>query len=270
MNNQRKYSLWQAVPHSFTSRDFYRDVAENWKGLGLSFLLISCPVAALTTALILTSSFFLELRPLEAVSSQLPEIAVKDGRLVAPATPLRLVSASKTAIVLDPTGQQTSARQADTKFLVSGKQFVINANGKDTAVELGLFKRDWSLNGPQFVETLKQISLSFAGVVFVISALIEPLFKITGAAILAGLAKLIRAPRSFNEIMRLLLAITIPVSILSIPVQLALLFFKAQLHNLPNHICTFISLMYVVFAFRASRRQTDKSKIEEPLVTTVN
>lgn len=57
MDRQQKYSLWQAVRLSFISKDFYRDVAENWKGLGLSFLLISCPVAALTTASILTFSF---------------------------------------------------------------------------------------------------------------------------------------------------------------------------------------------------------------------
>jgi hypothetical protein len=76
----KQFGMLRAIVMSFYSRDLYRDVAKNWKGIGLLYLTLLLAICWLPTA----GRMFAGLRTFAvtggpAFARQLPAVTIKDG-----------------------------------------------------------------------------------------------------------------------------------------------------------------------------------------------
>lgn len=245
----KRQTPWlKVVPESFCSKAFYQDVAENWRGLGARFLFITVPVVTLSMGLTLLTLYLSELEPLEAVASKLPEIKVVNGKLVRPSR-LTVVEgeSAKRILVVDPQATYTG----DTKFLITETRFNFPASVRP--IKLSMFKPNWTVTGAELVTVLRQILFATITVMMIVCFLLEGPVRLVGAAAGAAVGKLLRSRRSFSQMMRLLLAISVPTSILAFPIQYVGLKLGVS-SGVTNQLCTLVWVFYAVFAFNATQQ----------------
>ncbi len=248
-SRMKTYSVFNAIPLSLYSMEFYRDVARNWKGVGALFLLLTVPITALSTGVILFNLYFTQVGPLQAASRNIPDIEVRNGQLVSPVESVVIEYDGSKVLVIDPSGKYGPSTEG--QFVMTKSDFRFRGGARP--VKLSLFRQNWSLKGAQFVPVLKQILLSTIAVMVLICLILEGPARLLGTAAAAIIGKVFRSPRKFSEIMRLLLAITVPLSILSLPIQCACIFVKGLPFNLSNHLCTLIWAGYIIVVFRSTR-----------------
>src|SRR5216117_1409089 len=103
----RRYSILRALPLSFSSRDLYRDVARNWQGGGLMYLLL---LVAMTTM-----PFLIRIQvgmgqwargEASQLVNQIPPIRIRHGVVgVSRPTPLTITDSKGTAFaIIDTSG----------------------------------------------------------------------------------------------------------------------------------------------------------------------
>ena len=81
----RKYNLFHAFFMSFFSKDFYRDVARNWYGLSILFLLILVLVTGIPVIMEMNAGINqLVEESTTRVIQQVPPVTIKNGRLSTP------------------------------------------------------------------------------------------------------------------------------------------------------------------------------------------
>lgn len=119
----RRYNYFQAIGLSFFSRALYHDVARNWSGLGIAYVLVLVAVAWLPEILQIQVSFSQVARgPAEQVASQLPEITIANGRAtVEPPGPhvIRDPETGQEMIIIDVTGEHKSLEGSPAVLLMT-------------------------------------------------------------------------------------------------------------------------------------------------------
>lgn len=75
------YNVWQALPRAFYSKILYQDVDQNWRGIGLRYLLLVCFICSLP--LLYTTHRIVEhlSNDLHILAMQLPIITIKEGEV---------------------------------------------------------------------------------------------------------------------------------------------------------------------------------------------
>ena len=135
----RKYNLFHAFFMSFFSKDFYRDVARNWYGLSILFLLILVLVTGVPIIMEMNAGInqFVEQSSTQVVH-QMPPVTIKNGRLSTPQNRPYLITmetdGEQEKIVIDTTGKYTSIEQAGARVLVTSTQVYMKKNDNETRV----------------------------------------------------------------------------------------------------------------------------------------
>ncbi len=135
----RKYNLFHAIYMSFFSKDFYRDVARNWYGLSILFLLILVLITGIPVLMEINAGInrFVEQSSTKVVQ-QMPPVTIKNGRLSTPQNRPYLVTietdGEKESIIVDTTGKYTSIEQTGARVLVTSTQVYLKKNDNEAAI----------------------------------------------------------------------------------------------------------------------------------------
>ena len=131
----RRYSIFQAIPLSFFSRDLYRDVARGWRGAGIMYTVVT--LALLTLVLLVQMQMSLNhwvRGPAQEYADQVPGIVIRH-RVVEVDRPMPYAikdGAGKEWVVVDTTGQVTSLEGRDAKVLLTADRLIFSKSTAET------------------------------------------------------------------------------------------------------------------------------------------
>ena len=125
----RRFNVLQAIPLSFFSKALYQDVARNWPGAAVGYLLLAMLLFWIPRAVriqIRTAQFCTVRAP--GVLRQIPPFDIKHGHVLIDAPlPVMIRDPKDNALlaVIDTAGQYTSPRQAGAHVLLTAHQLMI-------------------------------------------------------------------------------------------------------------------------------------------------
>jgi hypothetical protein len=134
----RRFSILQALPLSFYSRDLYRDVAATWRGAGLVYLVV---IVTLVTLLVVMGIQFSLSRwaagSVRGFVDQVPTIVIRH-RVVQIDQPMPYVIRDRTngaqVVVIDTTGQVTSLDGLEARVLLTADRLMYRKSTAETRV----------------------------------------------------------------------------------------------------------------------------------------
>lgn len=254
----------EALYKSFYSIDFYRKVAQEWKGICLLYLFFF--VSSIWIALgINTTCFFSKDMPTELVEiiNQLPTIKVKSGDLsIDKPCPYTIIDPSTKSplIVIDTTGKIKSIDDIKANMLVTKEQVTVRKNKYETRTfDLDEIS-DFEVTSKEIIDFIKLIikwgipvaflvSLPFVFIGHVLMSLFYSLFALMFNAFL-------KAHLQYSALLRLSVIAMTPIMLLSALKDLALasMLPKQVAHMFP--LFSFIvTLSYCGFAVNANKFQ---------------
>lgn len=131
----RRFSAARAIYLSFFSQDLYRDVAREWRGAGLAYLLLVTVLAALPFLVgiqVGMSRFVRNEAP--AVLRQIPAISIRLGRVSTRVPmPYRIRARSGEVVgIIDTTGQTPSLDSTRAVLLLTSNRLIVRRPGVET------------------------------------------------------------------------------------------------------------------------------------------
>ena len=257
----RRISNLRAIVLSIFSRGLYRDVARNWQGAGIVYLLIVnllCAVPVLIGIQAAVSRF--ARKEAGPILDQIPPTVVHDGRVSAQvAMPWVIRSADGRAIaILDTTGRFTSLDSTEATVLVTATQLVARKSTAETQVfDLSRIKH-FELNRDKVAGWLRLLVGWFALAMSPIVLCAMFLLRLFQVVVFAGvgmlLAGALRVRLPFAALMRLAAVAFTPMLLLDI-------LRGAWLHVPQWRILSMVlALAYLVFAIQANREPDPASE----------
>lgn len=262
----RRFSNPAAIVLSFFSKDLYRDVARNWLGAGIVYLLLVSFLSALPPLIAMQAELARFAREQAGpILEQIPPVLVHNGRVSsAVAMPYVIRGQNGRAIaILDTTGQVTSLDSTEARMLVTGDRLTYRKSAAETRVIELQRVTHFELNREKAARWLKLIVawLTPALSPFVFVGLV--VFRLCQILLFAGLGMLLtgplRARLGFAALMRLATVAFTPTF------ALGTLRGAVKLH-VPSWwlLSLVIALVYLVFAIQANREPAPASQ-ETPL-----
>lgn len=266
----KKYGLIHAPRLTFYSMAFYKDVALNWKGTGLLWLLIlviACWLPLFVSMQISVNQYFSTHG--KALASQIPTITITDGKASVDAPqPLTIKEPMTGEIiaVIDTTGQINSLAETQARVLMTQTEVMMEKssfeNRSFSFEEIDQFTLDQSTVDSLFAAFTKYgpICLSVFVTVFMY------LFRIFQVMIYALIAMIFANSHSvklsYASLMRLSVMAITPTLIVN--TLLVFLPISLPFHGLINFMVALLILYFVVKA--VSQDQIDQQQNEYDFV----
>lgn len=281
----KNFSIWKALFLSFFSPDLYRDVAQNWRGVGFSYLF----VLVFFTLLIVSAQFVFAYSTLTYESlhdvkaegtnseaeimqaafadfvNQIPRGKVFKGELdVDVPQPYYMYfddgQEKIPLIMFDTTGKFMSVEEAEVPILVTKKYIQVNQKDKNKIETYNLDEME--TNGPiffgpdeawnlvkMFFEEFKWITLAVVGMCALLAMYVYKIIVVMVYALLGLLIRyLVRSDCTYDTILRLACVAITPTMIVS---SLLMIFMPTlDLHL----VFVGVNLLYLGFALYCNRR----------------
>ncbi|MFW6366534.1 MAG: DUF1189 domain-containing protein [Spirochaetota bacterium] len=135
----QKFKLYQAPYLAFFSKDFYADVARNWKGRSILLLFIVTALASLPVSVntYVAINMFLEKADANVVG-EMPPISIKNGKLTTPSDEMYVIKtdidSKEEKIIIDTTGEHTSLEGSGASVLVTETDVHIKESETETSI----------------------------------------------------------------------------------------------------------------------------------------
>jgi hypothetical protein len=263
---RRRFSNLAAIVLSFFSRDLYVDIARNWLGAGIVYLLLVSLLSILPPLIEMQSGVARFARKEAApILEQIPPVLVHGGRVSSPvAMPYTIRDKHGRAMaILDTTGQVTSLDSTEAQVLVTATRVSIRKSAAETRVfELGRITH-FELDRDKAARWLERIVTWLAPALspFVFAAVF--VFRLCQVLLFAGLGQLLAGPLKarlgFAALMRLAAVAFTPTFALDA------LRGAAGLHvPLWWLLSLVIAFVYLVFAIQANRESEPASQEAAP------
>jgi len=263
----RRFGIPQALFMSFFSRELYRDVGRNWRGVGLLYLVCLLLLAAIPAAvkLHLGYSTWVDRDAREAVS-RLPHVSITNGEVSTDfATPYYLRSGDddvEYVLVIDLTGQYRTLQDVDARVLLTNNAISYKNRNEIRTYDLsGVQKFD--IDGER-VKGWLEAARSFIGpIAYVCVSFFTFVYRAVQVAIYAAIGllfvKVKKAKLEYPAMMRLAAVAVTPVLILNEVV------FALNL-QIPTWslICFAIAMGYLFFAVDANATPEIKPPLPGP------
>jgi hypothetical protein len=129
-NRAEQFRFWQAPYLSFFSQPFYRDVAQRWRGLSLTYLLVLLAVSWLPNIWVLNrrlETFRTDTLP--PLLEQVPKLEIINGEVKADVEmPYRIIdpATQETLVVIDTSATEADFDRFNTAILVTNNKVVSN------------------------------------------------------------------------------------------------------------------------------------------------
>jgi hypothetical protein len=189
-NNSKVYPAWKALFLSFYSADLYKDIAKNWKGLALSYILlvssIICIILTLnwlnnvykfdiekyadetTKHLFEDPNFTFEenLNRILSVAAQIPKVTISDGEVsIKEDQPYFIIDplTKKTLAIINTTGKYERLEKAEASILLAKTRLILkNPGGTEDVFYLKNLQQEFSIKESDlnnFIDLISQIPL---------------------------------------------------------------------------------------------------------------
>jgi Protein of unknown function (DUF1189) len=251
----RRYSIFQAIPFSFFSRDLYREVVQSWRGIGLAYLVLLVTLLTLVVAIrVQIWSGGLAHGEGRAFADQIPRIVIRH-RVVEVDRPMPYVirdpKTGAELVVIDTTGQVVSLDSLQARVLITADHIVYRRSVAETRVfELSAVK-DFTLDSTRANHWLRVLSTWAAPVVapfvFVGSAMVRVIQQLVFAALGLLVGRLARVRFDFSASMRLAAVAMTPALVIEPALEVLKIRPPAW-----GWLCIAITLAYIVWAVRSS------------------
>jgi len=243
-----KYKFYHGLWLSLYSKDFYKDVAKNWKAkafLTLILLLVICWIPDLIEMDRVIAKN-MKSKGMEVIS-QMPEITIVNGRLsIDKEMPYFVTSNETTICVFDTTGKYNSLKDIDASILVTEQtvymkksEYEVRSYDLSQIPELNITKQKMKTWAELFVKYFALFLLPFVLLFsFIYRGLLSVLYALLGLIVKSILKKEIE----FNSIVQ--------ISVLSmiLPIILSTIFSLLKVHIPFFWLISFvISMGYIFF-----------------------
>lgn len=251
----RRYSLPHPYLLSFFSRDFYRDVGQNWRGLSFVHLLLLLAIAWVPATLKIHGGLAaLSGERAEKVVSQIPSIVVNRGEVsVEGPQPVYIKEpdSGKVLAIIDTTGQVTSLGKSGAFLLITKGQAIFRKNDSETRV-YDLAKVEHLQVDKETISRWLAACRRWAAVVlYPILVLCSYIYRVLQVLVYAclgiAIAGAVRVPIGFGGLVSLAVMAVTPVIILGRVLEL--------LHSQPPFawlLAFGIAMLYLGFGIKAS------------------
>lgn len=252
----RKYNYLQAWWLAFYSRDFYRDVGQQWRGIGLLYLLSLLAVCLLLSSVKLqrmVDYFVTQIAP--PIAAKLPDMTIEHGKLKTSAEmPYTITEAStgRKLAVIDTTGKVTNLAQSQAAYLLTENSlFYRDATGqaKEFAFAQLPAMQITKANVDQFLQQVKHKAVYYiAGFLFINYLATLMLLVVLFSIFSVICARQLNVNLGYKSLLRLTAIAFTPLILL---VLLDSLFPVAVPYQML--IFFFLAIFYIYFAIRANR-----------------
>jgi hypothetical protein len=131
----RRYSIVHPWALSFFSKDLYRDVAANWKGFGLLYLLSLLALCTIPGALTIDRALtdWID-RDAPKIIRQVPAVTVSHGTVSVDVPQPYTIrdEAGRPLVIIDTTGKTTSLEQTEAVALLTKTELIVRDSGRKT------------------------------------------------------------------------------------------------------------------------------------------
>ena len=258
----RRYNVLQALVLSFYSRDLYRDVAKNWQGLAVLYVLL---LLALSWMPCITNVYH-EVKQMIALKSpvilkQIPSFTIKDGALSIDKPVPYIIKDPKTnlpMIIVDTSGRIKSLANNQATILITEHKFYLRKN-LDKVYEYDFSHwRDITLDKFYLNGILRQLGLGLVIGIYLLLVLLSFAYRMLQALLYGTIALLFAKLGSYKVdysqcIWLAMIAITPAVILSTVLGMLNIGFFGI------NVIYFVVSVCYLIFAVTAQTRHDSDS-----------
>jgi len=262
--NRRRYTIIHPLFMSFYSKNFYRDVAQNWKNyafLYLLFLLALCSVVKTVKIHYSISDFLTEHAP--AFISQFPAVTFSNGKASTDQHEPYFIKDPKSGediIIIDTTGQINSLNDTRAVLLLTETKLIIKKSDRETQAfdlsEVEDFRFDKDV-----VYGWLRIAQKWLAVVFfpflVLGSFVYRLVQVLIYGIIGILfASILKTDIEFQSLISITIMAITPVVILDTfmgPPGISTLFWR--------FLCFLIAMGFLFFGIKANSNPHDHSNI---------
>ena len=225
----KEYSIFQAPFLSFYSKDVYRDVAKNWTGPGLGYLLFVLAVCWLVTMVNITPALFDFFdNEVPKLVDQVPAITIKDGEVsIEEPQPYYIKDPEQgtVAVIIDTTGSITSLEGTDAKFLLMKTECIYEKSETETGTIDLSETEEFTLTREMIYGWTKIIKALIVPVTYLGALVLSYLARILQALVYAllgmGLAAICKVKFSFETLLRLAIVAVTPMMLIKTAVYLS-------------------------------------------------
>ncbi len=250
----RRYTILHAPLLCFYSKPLYDDVARNWRGTGLLYLLLLLAACwAVLTVRLHTGIIRPVTRAVRPVAPRLPPVTISQGTVsvdVPQPYTINDPATNRPAIIIDTTGQVTSLEGTTAGLLLTRTELIARGDGTPSVINLSRMPKFY-IDGPIAVKWLdwaeRWLALAAYPFLLLFSYLYRMLQAVLYAAIGLAFAAMLRGELTYQASMRLAIVATTPAILLNTVVLLAGL-------NIPFWwvICFIISMAYLYRGVKAT------------------
>jgi len=217
-----KYKFYEGLWLSLFSKDFYKDVATNWKGkafLTLGFLLFVCWIP-LCVKFHISMSKWIKTEGMEVVN-QMPEVTIVNGEIsIDKEMPYFVTSKEdgKVLIVFDTTGKYTNLQDLDAQALVTGSMIYMRKSTHEIRSYDMSQVQNFTMTKAQLKNWVEMFRKYFFFVFFIFAWIFSFVYRFFQSVFygLFGIAfaRILKVPLDFTAIVQLsVLSLTLPVII---------------------------------------------------------
>jgi len=254
----KRYSIFHPLWLSFYSKDLYADVGRNWKGLGLTYLLLLLALCWIPSTVKLHLGGATFQKEAEFFIAQVPPMTIKNGELSTEVPTPHFIRDEKgeTIAIIDLTGEFTSLDDSGAKMLVTKRKALVQRGKAETRVYDLSGIRSFSLDQAKLREWLHLAVGWFAVVAYPFVVLFSFIYRIIQAFIYGAIGILftryLKISLDFPALVRLAVIAVTPAIVLD------------TLHGLAGWkvphwwlICFGAAMVYLFFAVKSnSERET--------------
>jgi len=262
--NRRRYTIIHPLFMSFYSKDFYRDVAQNWKNyafLYLLFLLALCSVVK-TVKIHYDLSDFLTIHA-PAFISQFPAVTFSNGKAsIDQDEPyfIKDLKSGEDIIIIDTTGQINSLNDTSAVMLLTETKLIIKKSDRQTQVFALSEIEDFRLDQDVVYGWLRIVQKWLAVVFFpffVLGSFVYRLVQVLIYGIIGMVfASILKTDIEFQSLISITIMAITPVVILDTfmgPPDISAVLWR--------FVCFLISMGFLFFGIKANSTPPDRSNI---------
>jgi len=262
--NRRRYTIIHPLFMSFYSKDFYRDVAQNWKNyafLYLLFLLALCSVVKTVKIHYDLSDFLTKHAP--AFISQFPAVTFSNGKASIDQDEPYFIkdpNSGEDIIIIDTTGQINSLNDTNAVMLLTETKLIIKKSDRQTQVFALSEIEDFRLDKDVVYGWLRIVQKWLAVIFFpffVLGSFVYRLVQVLIYGIIGMLfASILKTDIEFQSLISITIMAITPVVILDTfmgPPSISAVLWR--------FVCFLISMGFLFYGIKSNSTPPDRSNI---------
>lgn len=259
----QRYKFFHPWLMSFFSKDLYRDVGSNWKGIAAKYMFVLQLIIWLPMIYMFYTSYDVALnKEFKPFIEQIPEMRIEKGELSidkpVPYT-IRDTETGEVIVVIDTSGQITSLDQTQAQLLITKTQVMAykdrdKTTGKAQKIETYSLSEidDFEMTREQVMEWAVTLKPWLMLIVYVLAVLGAFLYRVVQALLYGAIgclfSKMMGAKLTYQQCMRLSLIAVTPAIILGTVFSLMSVSYNYQLTSYFA-----LSMIYLFFAVKANK-----------------